>query len=222
MRLGGALIWVAVLAIAAVATSQDAGSELALVTSASAANARAGSPTSPFVLVIGDSNLFLADAKVREEIRSVGLQPVMFEVSGKGLKDEDTLFLPRLPAFVSGGNPAAVVVALGANDAPDPANSSTFAARLDKLMPVFGDRPVIWLTHTTKRPEPAGSGAVAVNTAIRDAPSRWPNLHVLDFGATLDEHPAWIDTDHLHLKADGQTAFASAIVREVERVLKRS
>ena len=54
------------------------------------------------------------------------------------------------PASVAVGkaHPAAVVIALGTNDAVLPEDVRDFPSRVEQLLQAIGDVPVVWVTHT--------------------------------------------------------------------------
>lgn len=165
----------------------------------------------PRVLVLGDSNTAWAEAEIDAALRRAGLAPIVRGVPSYGLKDLDTYWLPELPSLLA-FEPDVVLVPLGANDAKTPSDAAAFAGRLDRLMSALPPVPVVWVTHNESRPEPAGSGARVVNDATRAAPSRWPNLTVLDLAPLLAADPGLLGFDALHYSVPrGRLWFADQL-----------
>jgi hypothetical protein len=175
------------------------------------------SPAEPAqVLVIGDSNLFASSAEVDAALRAEGTEPTLRGVIGFGVsqldfwRDEITKVLT--PQDI-------VVVGLGTNDAMKPDDVEQFPSHLDTFMALFGDRPVIWITHVDVRPGAPVDAGRTVNEHIRAAAERWPNLTVLDFTLEIDADPTILDPDALHFSAHGREVYAQAIAAATADVL---
>lgn len=86
----------------------------------------------------------------------------------------------------------------------------SFAAQIDEAMRVLEGVPrVVWLTVAERWPS-----RVAINQAIRAAPSRWPNAVVADWAVLIAQHPEYAE-DLLHLSPSGRVAIASLIASKV-------
>ncbi|MEX0665084.1 MAG: SGNH/GDSL hydrolase family protein [Acidimicrobiia bacterium] len=176
-------------------------------------------PSSPRVLVIGDSNLFESGADVDAALRNVGIEPTLLGVPGYGLKDLDAFWMQKVPPLLE-SDPDVVVVGLGTNDALEPANVLAFPARLDQMMELVGERPVVWLTHVDDRPAAPPPAGRAINELIRDATERWSNLTVGDFSAVMIEDPTILRGDGLHFSPAGKRAYAGFIAQAVNDTLE--
>lgn len=103
-----------------------------------------------------------------------------------------------------------VVVELGYNDTP-----SAMPDRIDAMMTALAAREVglvVWPNLSTRR---SGYDYAAVNAALDDARSDWPNLVVADWNARSG-HAAghrWFHSDGVHLTSTGEAEF-SLFLRE--------
>jgi hypothetical protein len=205
-RCGALVVACAVLALSACASN---GSGRAVTTTTT----RTVPPPAPRVLVLGDSNLFQSAAIVEAALRDTGYEPTTLGVPGYGLKDM-FFWLEQLPALLD-TDPDVVVVGLGTNDTGNTNDIERFPARLDRMMQALGDRPVIWITHVSKRPGAPASAGATINEFIRAAPERWPNLTVLDFGVDIEHDPTILSYDNLHFSPNGMQAYAARIAATV-------
>ncbi|MBM3670707.1 MAG: SGNH/GDSL hydrolase family protein [Actinobacteria bacterium] len=197
-----------VVALSACGSSTTADKSTA-TTSTTAADA-------PRVLVLGDSNLFESAAEVDAALRTVGTEPTLRGVIGFGVSQLD--FWREEIAKVLAPQDV-VVVGLGTNDAMNDENVEQFPSRLDTFMELFGDRPVIWITHVDVRPGAPVDAGRTVNEHIRAAAERWPNLTVLDFTEYMDADPAILHADALHFSPHGREVYAQAIAAATSEVL---
>lgn len=100
------------------------------------------------------------------------------------------------------GVDARVVIHLGTN--------GLFSdSQLDQIMQVLADVPRVVLL-TVRIPNYPDIEA-ANNEMIRGAPSRYPQLVVVDWKAQSDAHPEWLGSDGIHLTGEGQQAYASLV-----------
>jgi lysophospholipase L1-like esterase len=98
----------------------------------------------------------------------------------------------------------AVVVQLGNNFIEG--ERGTYATQIDEAMAVLADVPrVVWVTVSEVSPT-----RVAINEAIRDAATRWPNLRVADWAPIIATFPG-LTWDGLHLTPDGRREMATLI-----------
>jgi hypothetical protein len=105
------------------------------------------------------------------------------------------------------------VIALGTNDAANVAVGSGYGAseRIDRMMAVIGDDPVLWIDVVTR----ARRGAYAeehmerFNQALAKAHARYPQLQVYEWSDdALDQ---WFTGDGIHYTADGY-AYRAALI----------
>jgi lysophospholipase L1-like esterase len=172
------------------------------------------------VLVLGDSNTVLAQQDVESALRAAGLEPSVHALAGYGLKDLD-FWLDALPALLD-DDPALVVVALGTNDALEATDAAAFRERLDRMMSELGDRSVVWVAHHEGRPEPEGTNARTVNAAVREAPSRWPSLTVVDLAPLLAADASLLDVDAVHFSETGRPWFAQQLAAAASAAVRGS
>lgn len=98
----------------------------------------------------------------------------------------------------------AVVVHLGNNFIEG--ERGTYATQIDEAMAVLADVPrVVWVTVSEVSPS-----RVAINEAIREAATRWPNLRVADWAPIIATFPG-LTWDGLHLTPDGRREMATLI-----------
>jgi lysophospholipase L1-like esterase len=164
----------------------------------------------PLAVVLGDSNTFFAGTEIRDALADVGFTPTVRGISGSGLKDDATDWLPAAAA-VGSARPAVVIVALGTNDAVNPADVAAFPARLERLLAALGPVPVVWVTHTEGGGGRDPAEELVVNEAIRAAPARHPNVTVLDLAPSIAARPRLLGPDKLHYSELGRQWFAQQL-----------
>ncbi len=92
---------------------------------------------------------------------------------------------------------ATVVVALGTNDVPEPADQ--YAARIDEVVAAIGPgHPILWVNVDANTPALAAA-ADGVNAAIREAGDRHPRFEVADW----DRHVTTVEGFDAMRNADG-------------------
>src|SRR4030095_5362055 len=101
----------------------------------------------PLVAMLGDSNTYLSIPELESAFRDAGLRSTIRGISGSGLKDLERDWVPAAQT-IAAAPPSVVVIALGTNDALLDENVAAFGARLDTLLDVISDVPVVWGTHT--------------------------------------------------------------------------
>jgi hypothetical protein len=118
---------------------------------------------------------------------------------------EDRSLLGAVSIFRAAGPALGDVVVLdfGYNDSTDPA---VFRGRIDDAMSALANvKHVIWLNQHD------WGGRAAMNAELAAAPSRYPNLEVIDWNAEVDAHPEYVYGDSIHLTPAGQTAMATLV-----------
>jgi lysophospholipase L1-like esterase len=102
--------------------------------------------------------------------------------------------------------PSVLIVALGTNDRIDP---WAFAPKVERVMKVVGDRPVVWVNIDKPLVEST------LNLALAIAGMRHPNLAVQDWNAFADAHPQIRQRDRIHLVEGGYVLRAGMMARFV-------
>ena len=105
------------------------------------------------------------------------------------------------------------VVDLATNDAAnvDAGSGYGYTERIDRMMAVIGDDPVLWVdTRTTKeRGHYASEHMRLFNQALEKAHARYPALHVYEWSA--DARDEWFQRDGIHFTAEGYEHRAELI-----------
>jgi lysophospholipase L1-like esterase len=164
----------------------------------------------PLAVVLGDSNAFLATREIEDALAQSGFTPDVRGISGSGVKDNATDWLPAAGA-VAPARPWIVVVALGTNDAVFPADVQAFPARVDELLAALGPLPVVWVTHTEAGGGRDPADERRVNDVIRALPATHPNVSVLDLAPVLAGRPKLLGPDKLHYAGHGREVLAERI-----------
>src|SRR5690606_1402465 len=99
------------------------------------------------------------------------------------------------------------VVLLGHNYA----RGEGFEAQFNRIMRSFWHlERVVWVTVAEW-----DTGQLEVNTVIRSAPDRWPNVVVADWAALAAANPGYLQGDRVHLTSSGVLAIADLMARAV-------
>jgi len=158
------------------------------------------------VVYIGDSTSNGSRANLRKQLETTALGPYRFDI-GPGramIRPGRTMYSgveavrrSRLAGFV----PEAYVVALGANDLKYGIATAKIARRtFDTLMGEIGtDCPVGFVTMYATVP----SGCRRYNRYLKQAASRWPNIHIVDWASLANRHRNWHKPDGFHLNLHG-------------------
>jgi hypothetical protein len=115
---------------------------------------------------------------------------------------------------VAGGFAGCWVMALGTTDAANlhAGGALTADARIDRMMAIVGDDPVLWVNVKTLAPaDPdwADAQMVAWNQALGAAQARHPNLQVYDWAAVVQD--VWFQDDGIHYTSAGNVERARLI-----------
>ncbi len=102
--------------------------------------------------------------------------------------------------------PDVLVVALGTNDSVDP---RTFAPKVQHVMSIVGDRPVVWVNIDKPIVE------YTLNLTLNLAKMVYKNLWVYDWNSFADEFPQIRLEDKIHLTDGGYHLRAALIARYV-------
>ncbi len=111
------------------------------------------------------------------------------------------------------------VLALGTNDAADVyvGSSVSLSTRIDKMMSVIGDQPVMWVNVKSL----VGSGPYAEsnmeewNTALEDACAKYPNMRIFDWAGAVKD--SWYIPDGIHYTSPGYKARAQLIAKALAK-----
>jgi hypothetical protein len=105
------------------------------------------------------------------------------------------------------------VLALGTTDAANIAVGSRVSAaqRIDRMMAVIGDDPVLWVDVKTLVADGAWSNPhmAAWNLELVAATTRYPNLQLYDWAAVVPDD--WFQRDRIHYTSTGHTERARLI-----------
>jgi hypothetical protein len=97
------------------------------------------------------------------------------------------------------------VLALGTTDAADIAAGSNHSEpeRIDRMMAVIGDAPVLWINVKTLKTKGDWSNAnmALFDKALVDAQVRYPNIQVYDWASVVQD--AWFSSDQIHYSTPG-------------------
>ena len=113
----------------------------------------------------------------------------------------------------AGGYQGCWVLALGTTDAADIAAGSNHLQdeRIDKMMTVIGDDPVLWVNVKTL--ETSGNWAnpnmQVFDQHLESAKARYPNLQVYDWSSVVQD--PWFTTDKIHYTSSGYAKRAAMI-----------
>jgi hypothetical protein len=108
--------------------------------------------------------------------------------------------------------PPIVVVEVGYND-----SATGFADAVDEAIAALvakGAQHVLWLTlHTWD------TQYVAMNAALREAATKWPQLELVDWAAVTRNNYSWFQGDGVHLRENGGIVMAHLIHRSVMQIV---
>jgi len=78
------------------------------------------------------------------------------------------------------------------------------AARIDRMMEVIGDDPVLWVNLKTlvgAGDAWSGENMQRWNDALTEATVRYPNLRIFDWAGVVED--GWFDDDDIHYTSEG-------------------
>ena len=105
------------------------------------------------------------------------------------------------------------MLALGTNDTADVAVGSSVdqGERIDRMMSVVGDRPVLWLTvKSLNGGGPYSDDNMGLwNVALYYACERYPNMRVYDWASDVKDD--WFIEDGIHFTSEGYAARSHLI-----------
>jgi hypothetical protein len=199
------------------------------------------SKTRGVVLFVGDSNITLSTQAVEWGLTygdhfDNGYVPVMASRVGASIRTPDCgatvdkcmttdYWKLKLAGLLPKVTPDAIVNDLGVNDSwtagtQNSTGYSFYNAKIDWFMALLpADTPVFWTNLACDiLPKARETGCKMVNYALAAAPSRWPNLKVLDFASVARGHADWV-SDGIHLTLAGQIAWTALVVGALDTQL---
>ena len=157
------------------------------------------------------------DERIGGRYEEIGVQEVELEISGgrsvvEHIDDQEggETVAKRLRR---NGFSGCWVVDLATNDAAnvDAGSGYGYTERIDRMMAVIGDEPVLWVdTRTRKeRGHYASEHMRRFNQALEKAHARYPALKVYEW--SVDARDEWFQPDGIHFTASGY-AFRAALI----------
>ncbi|PZO98059.1 MAG: acyltransferase [Corynebacterium urealyticum] len=185
------------------------------------AAAQAGKTRCTTVIHVGDSTSigmfddgYLSDPQRNAQVtyKNVGAHEVVADVTGARSTVESLEGDPSIRDSVQRlldqgyGEDACWIIGAGVNDAANRAvgGSGEEDWRVDQIMELLGDAPVLWPTAATNRDSGAYDNAnmAPFNEALLAARDRYPNLVVYDWAS--DVHQEWfLPGDDVHYQTEG-------------------
>ena len=185
------------------------------------AAAQAGKTRCTTVIHVGDSTSigmfddgYLSDPQRNAQVtyKNVGAHEVVADVTGARSTVESLEGDPSIRDSVQRlldqgyGEDACWIIGAGVNDAANRAvgGSGEEDWRVDQIMELLGDAPVLWPTAATNRDSGAYDNAnmAPFNKALLAARDRYPNLVVYDWAS--DVHQEWfLPGDNVHYQTEG-------------------
>ena len=149
--------------------------------------------------LVSDAHLPDDEAHIDAQYRRVGVADIRLEISGARsvvehldgqLGGEEVARKVRRSGFEG-----CWVVALGTNDAANVAvgSASGYSDRIDRMMSIIGDDPVVWVDVKTLRDRGpyASPNMRRFNQALAKAHARYPQLRVYDWSSAVIDQ--WFD-----------------------------
>jgi peptidoglycan/LPS O-acetylase OafA/YrhL len=155
-----------------------------------------------------------ADQGVRREHMEISGATSIVETLPGGTNAQDVAH-----GLIDNGYDGCWVLALGTNDAADVyvGSSVSLSTRIDKMMSVVGDQPVMWVNVKSL----VGSGPYAEtnmeqwNTALEDACAKYPNMRIFDWAGAVKD--PWYIPDGIHYTSAGYKARALLIAKALAK-----
>ncbi|MET0325581.1 MAG: SGNH/GDSL hydrolase family protein [Ilumatobacteraceae bacterium] len=178
------------------------------------------------VVHIGDSTSvglisedFIEDPanRIDAQYRRVGVTDPRMEISGARSIVEtvgDQLNAKEAAeAIKATGYEGCWVLAMGTTDTANVAVGSPtgLAERIDRMLSVIGDDPIMWVTVKTLDVDGAWSNTnmQTWNQTLTEAQARYPNIEVYDWAAVVQDD--WFQDDNIHYTSVGYTERARLI-----------
>lgn len=180
------------------------------------------------VMIVGDSIAVGAADEVTQTFNAVEegnlrYLPSFAAAIGQGLTvlgdgvpegEEDAFWRAHMDSLMEHGYPEAIVMSIGINDCP---NTSGYGDRVDNLMSrVPAEIRVHWMTVPDPKSVRTCDGTI--NAALKSAVGRWPNLTLLPWAATANQHPEWFQSDTIHHTPEGQQKYAEFLKSQMDHL----
>jgi hypothetical protein len=166
-----------------------------------------------------DSSAYIRDPdeRIGGRYEEIGVRDVRLEISGgrsviEHLDDQEggEAVARRLERD---GFDGCWVIDLATNDAAnvDAGSSHGYTERIERMMAVVGDDPVLWVDSRTRaaRGHYASEHVRLFNQALEKAHARYPDLHVYEWSA--DARDEWFQPDGIHFTAEGYASRAALV-----------
>jgi peptidoglycan/LPS O-acetylase OafA/YrhL/lysophospholipase L1-like esterase len=155
-----------------------------------------------------------ADQGVKKERMEISGATSIVETLPGGTNAQDVAH-----GLIDNGYDGCWVLALGTNDAADVyvGSSVSLSTRIDKMMSVVGDQPVMWVNVRSL----VGSGPYAEtnmeqwNAALEDACAKYPNMRIFDWSGAVKD--SWYIPDGIHYTSAGYKARAQLIAKALAK-----
>lgn len=124
--------------------------------------------------------------------------------------------------------PDALVTELGINDTNGPGTPTSpgyasYGQKVDYFMQQIPTATMVFWTNLPCQIEPPDrfTGCAAVNTALRQAVSRWHNLQIIDWSAAANTHPEYLPTigpvhGRIHYTPAGYSAWTQLVMSSLD------
>jgi hypothetical protein len=188
-------------------------------------------PIRATVLFVGDSNITYGGAAITTELttRANGYLPVLASRIGTGIRGYGSntcsgcaasdYWKIHLADALADVTPAAIVTDLGINDAlvsgtETSVGYSFYAQKIDWLMALLPNRPVLWSTlPCSLEPSAYRTGCTVINNAIVAAPARHANLTIVPWYKAAVGHPEYMGGPGTapHYTAAGYAAWSKLV-----------
>jgi peptidoglycan/LPS O-acetylase OafA/YrhL len=153
------------------------------------------------------------------QYHKVGVQNVYTDIAGARSIVERWHHQPNaqdaVQFWLNRGYPGCWVMAMGTNEAANQTvgGSVTSRNRIDLVMKLIGDRPVLWLTVKTQNSSGpyADRGMQEWNQALAEACTRYPNMRVYDWASQVKN--GWFIDDGIHFTSKGYAERSKRIAR---------
>lgn len=157
------------------------------------------------------------DERIGGRYEALGVQDVELEISGgrsvvehlDGQEGGEAV----ATRLVRNGFQGCWVVDLATNDAAnvDAGSDYGYTERIDRMMAVIGDDPVLWVDTRTRKESGnyASEHMRLFNQALEKAHARYPALRVYEW--SVDAQDQWFQPDGIHFTATGYASRAALI-----------
>ncbi len=162
--------------------------------------------------------------RIDQRLKEVGVYEQHIDISGARSSVEEVSGMPNAvdaaQAIADSGFEGCWIFAMGTNDTANVAVGSTVGMRerIDRLMGVAGENPVLWINVRTLNPgNPAYSeeNMQAWDDELLDACDSYPNMRIYDWANRVQDQ--WFIDDGIHFTTEGYQVRARAIANAVPK-----